>query len=226
VFVENNAYELLTGGWGLGSYYYSLLLQLLVVYPLLWGMVKEYRFAGLLVIFGVNFVYEWVMTVMGVSETIYRLLILRYVFLIGAGAYLYLYRDGKNIFIEIASICFGILFIVYVKYFGNPVWPLNTMWIGTSFLAALYIIPVYKWLVYSSYQINASWEIIINLGRASYNIFLFQMLFYGFVVKVIYKYILYDWLTFCLCLGICLYGGWKFYCWEGVRTKKLISQIE
>lgn len=144
VFIENAAYALVTGGWGPGSYYYPLLLQLLIVYPLLWGMVRKYRFAGLITIFCLNFVYEWVMTVMYIPEAIYRLLIFRYMFLIGAGTYLYLYRDGKNIFLEVLSICLGILFIVYVKYLGNSVWPLNTTWIGTSFLAALYSIPVYK----------------------------------------------------------------------------------
>lgn len=78
--------------------------------------------------------------------------------------------------------------------------------------------------MYSGYQISGFFEALINLGKASYNIFLFQMLFYEFIVKVVYKYIPYGWLAICLCLGICLYGGWKFYCWEEVRTKKTISQ--
>lgn len=224
VSVKRIIYTFLTGGWGPGSYYYPILLELLVIYPLLWYVVRRFAFAGLLTVFSLNIGLEWSMTVLGVSTSIYRLLIFRYIFLIGAGVYLYIYQNKENKLIELTSLFVGILFIVYTKYFGNALWPLNTAWRGTSCLAALYIIPLYKWLVCLNLQKTLSWlQPISNLGKASYNIFLFQMMYYAFLANVVYKIVPYGWLKLCLCVSICLYGGWKFYCWEGCRTKKIIK---
>ena len=226
VSIKRIVYAFLTGGWGPGSYYYPILLELLIIYPLLWYVIRRFAFSGLLTVFCLNIGLEWSMTVLGVSINIYRLLIFRYIFLIGAGAYLYLYKNKGNKLIELISVFMGIIFIVYTKYFGNALWPLNTVWIGTSCLAGLYIIPLYKWFICINLQKDLSWlQPISNLGKASYNIFLFQMMYYAFLAKTVYKFVPYDWLKLCLCVSICLYGGWKFYCWEDCRTKKIIMML-
>lgn len=221
VGVKSILLALITGGWGPGSYYYPILLQLLLVYPLLWWIVRRWKFYGLLMIFALNFGFEWLKLILAMPVGIYRLLVFRYILLLGAGTYFYLYRKSGNKLIESIIWVLGVVFIVCTQYLNQIIWPV-TFWVGTSFVAVLYIIPMYKWFISREYK---WWCPLLNIGKASYNIFLFQMLFYVFFADSIYKLISYSMIDLCLCLAICLYGGWIFYCYESKWTKNIIKKL-
>ena len=157
-------------------------------------------------IFALNFGFEWLKLILAMPVGIYRLLVFRYILLLGAGTYFYLYRKSGNKLIESIIWVLGVVFIVYTQYLNQIIWPV-TFWVGTSFVAVLYIIPMYKWFISREYK---WWCPLLNIGKVSYNIFLFQMLFYAFFADSIYKLISYSMIDLCLCLAICLYGGWIF----------------
>lgn len=170
-----------TGGFGYGSYYYPVMIQFIFVFPIVFFLVKKFDFFGLILSGFLNALYEVLQRLYYVSGAQYRLLLFRYLLLIAFGCYLYLKKGKIRKPIGIVSALIGILFIWIYKY-RDYTPHVVIYWTGTSFLAALYIMPVIGLLLRSA-KINAiKCPPIELLGKASYHIFLSQMFFYQFVM--------------------------------------------
>ncbi len=110
-----------TGGFGPGSYYFPIMIQFVFIFPLIYYVVKEYGIKAVLLFFILNGVYEFLQRVYGLSESCYRLLLLRYMFVIAFGSYVFLYKNEriKNIWIIIAFVI-GVFFYntcgIYIIY--------------------------------------------------------------------------------------------------------------
>ena len=170
------------GGWGPGSYYFPILLQLIFVFPLVFYAVNRWKTWGVVMVAGVNFAYEVILHLCGMPWGVYRCLMFRYLLLLAFGCWMALYDVKiKNWLLLIMMVIGGgFLWVVYYTPY-EPV--ILTYWTRTCMVVALYIFPIVYWLLTKGKE----WELpgwfgrgISLIGQASYHIFLVQMVFFHF----------------------------------------------
>lgn len=210
--------DFLRGGYGPGSYYYPVMMQFIFVFPVLFFIVRKYRERGVILCGAINMCYELLQRLFGMSESWYRLLVFRYILLIGVGCYMAGgdYKISKIKALLISAV--GISFIMANGYLGYS--PLILIyWTRTSWLACLYIIPAAMFAF--SRMRNVKCKPLEILGKASYEIFLMQMA--GFYFGTGYISALTDsrgvrliaHIVFFSCIGV------AFYCIEDPVTRKI-----
>ena len=117
------------------------------------------------------------------NATCYRLLAFRYILVIAAGCFIALNKEKKiNIRLAISSCITGIVFIIFVCYLGY-VPKIIIYWTRTSFIACLYIIPIV--MVCINQFSSVRFRLLEILGKASYNIFFAQMLWFTVAAKYV-----------------------------------------
>jgi len=174
----------LQGGRGPGSYYYPVMMQSVFLLPVVGVLVSRYEEKGLLVCLVANAVYEILHVAYGIPVSSYRFLVFRYIFVLASGCYIAL---GKKVPTVISPVmfCTGVLFLCSYLYFGfKPKYVKD--WVGTSFLASMYIVPV-VWLLIRKCKLR--FTPVEFLGKASYHIFAMQMLYYYSVASHVYQYV-------------------------------------
>lgn len=77
------------GRYGRGAYYYLMLIQLMLLFPLLFSVVKKYGKFGCGVILLVNLLYEIVVSIFSINDMFYRVFIFRYLTFIVLGIYMF-----------------------------------------------------------------------------------------------------------------------------------------
>lgn len=204
-------FDYLTGGKGQGSYFVPIVIQMVFVFPLVYFRIKKHRFRGLIEIFLINLGYEVIKQAYGMNDAEYRLLIFRYLFIIGCGCYAALYdpeKKLKNILLTIGSMTVGILFIILFSYtsYGEHA-KIFTYWQNTSLFTVLYLAPILFVIVKKCHIKCRPLEIV---GKASFYIFLVQMAYYiyfhsevGFQTAGISEYI--TSVLVCVAIGILFY---------------------
>lgn len=175
--------DFLEGGYGPGSYYYPLMLQLLIVFPIIFLLVKKTGKWGVALAACFNFSYEVMKRMSEMELDTYRLLIFRYTFLLALGCYLFF-----NVHNRIRPWVLGIMFCIgvgylYGIYYADYEPQLFTYWTRTSMMTAFYIFP----LIYLIFRHGLAVQIpgrvgkaAEKIGQASYHIFLIQMVYYHF----------------------------------------------
>ncbi len=215
------------GNLGPGGYYYPLMMQFIFVFPIIHMFVKKYEYGGVVICGVINMIYEVLQRAYMMNEECYRLLLFRYTLLIATGVYLAYGYDtrcarGK----KLASFVIGSLFIFAYNYMEYKPYVIR-YWTGTSFIAALYIIPIICILV-KSCEIVHFFPLEV-IGKASYNIFLTQMVWYGIyystgapsisaIIENSFFQIIFN-VSFCLLIGV------VFYIIEQPITKWIINRI-
>ena len=210
-----------TGGLGPGNYYYPIMVQFIFTFPIIYFIVKRYNTFGFILCILINVLYEIVQTGYGLNEETYRLLLFRYVMLIAFGVYFYLNKGRKfNPAFTIAFLFIGISYIVANKYLG---WQPKSIpyWQGTSYLAAMFIIPIVNILLKKDFKFKP----IELLGRASFEIFLTQMVYYTFGASLINKIIESDLIRFTISIVANLIFGTIFYLVEDPITRKVAKAV-
>lgn len=135
------------------------------------------------------------------NDECYRLLIFRYVFLLGVG--IYAYENSFNLFESVVMTMIGGIFLgitTYEVYAPRII----TSWTSTCFLSVMWIVPIIVWLLR---RINLRFKPIETIGWASYDIFLVQMVYYRsyriMLVNVVTKWEL----DLLLGIVICVFTG-------------------
>ena len=211
---------LFQGGNGPGSYYYPILLQFLLYYPVLYFIIKRYAFKGLILCFAINAGYEFFQRVWGCNETFYRMLLFRYTLVIAFGSYLGQCKGEKlALGWKIASFAAGTAFIIAYRYFAFPP-RIIIYWTKTSFLACLYLLPIAAFLICS---VHLRFKPLELIGKASFNIFLVQMVYYAYAAGFAAKFFSSHIVHLCFHIGICISAGLIFYAIEQPLTKFALS---
>lgn len=151
------------------------------------------------------------------------MLVFRYIFCVGYGCFLAIsYRKLNKVYYLLAFVV-GSSFIMAVSYL-RYVPRIITYWSGTSFLATLYIIPIFGLLYYKCQNIKC--EVFEIIGKASFNIFLVQKLYYKYVDEIIADYILYRGLHLFVNILVCVGIGIVFYYIMIPIYKRLLQKAE
>ena len=205
----------LNGGFGPGSYYYPILIQFIFYFPVIYFIIRKYDFRGLFLCGFINFAYEILKCSYGMNEECYRLLLFRYTLLIAYGCYLALGTYKRYRLISVGCFVIGIAYIFCFKYMGlTPV--ITNYWTGTSMWACLYIIPLSSPLILNT----AKNKFLETLGKASYDIFLVQMVYYN-GAGIIYKYVGNRLLQIIINIIVCVSVGLVFHYVETPLTKRV-----
>ena len=211
----------LTGGTGPGSYYYPIMMQFVLIFPLIFILIEKYNSLGFIWGGVINISFELLQHAYGLNEECYRLLIFRYLFLIFFGAFLYKNKEREiKLRWGIISVVTGTLFILATQYKGYE--PLIIIyWKGTSLFASLFIIPILSIIIKKA---NLNCVLVELFGKASFHICLVQIIFYVFFAE--YFYSLYDnrFLHLIIALTICLSTGCLFWVVEQGLNKWIVQK--
>lgn len=206
------------GGAGPGSYYYPVMMQFVFFYPIVFAIIKKYNCKGLLICGFLNLMYEIFQRAYSLNSDTYRLLIFRYILLISAGCYIAIYGVTWGKRKAIFAIIIGAAFIILVEYIGYKP-RIIIYWTRTSFIAALFIIPIVTYIICKLNSLKCA--VLELLGKASYNIFLVQMVWYISGSLVVEKYVTSRAIHLLINLVCCLITGIVFYEIESRITKKI-----
>lgn len=215
--------DYLTGGKGPGSYYFPMMIQFVFLFPVIYFVIRRYRFRGLLGCLGANAVFELLKTAYGMSDTEYRLLVLRFLFVIGAGCYVAL-KQGKQSraekFTAVAALVAGAGFIYLFSYTSYAPKVL-TYWAHVSFAPCLAVVPVLGFILAKGRMGCKPIELI---GRASFHIYLVQMIYYNFAERI-YALIPGKGMQLLCNILLCVTVGVLFYLAERPLNRAICSRV-
>lgn len=177
---------LFTGGYVFpGSYYIPVLIQLILIFPLLKILYDKFKAASFIPIAVFQLIYEIAIYYTDFPKQISRLLVVRYLVLILGGIFIFdKYKNEKQIknkWIYILSAVLGAGYIIAIGYFDFTPKVLFTDWATTAMPTALYLVPVIM-LVLFKFGRKEVKPIFTIPGKASYHIYLMQMLYFGIVM--------------------------------------------
>lgn len=223
--------------FGLGSYYYFIVIQFILLAPLILSLVKKQREKGLLILALISLVFELICQSIHLQKDIYKVLIFRYLPCIGCGFYLYgcLKVWNKQLkpwalaltwlagFIYAVAPAFGYEF----RLFAYPIWG------KTSMVYCLYAFPI-LYCIFSRFLDSEAcgrhWpgKILAYLGKASLHIMCAQMVYFMYKPGLILRIYDYSTLGKYAELGIDLFisiaAGLCFYEIETRISKALSSK--
>ena len=208
----------LQGGLGPGSYYYPLMMQFIFIFPAIYFVVKKYQAKGVVIWGCINALFELLQWAYCMNEETYRLLLFRYLLLIAVGGYIAndYFKIKRKISIAMTIIGAGFIFgYCYLQYKPKVI----IYWTQTCFVACFYIIPLLMFMI-TTLQ-NIGFKPLEILGKASYHIFLTQMVWYYFAYGRIVSWNIY--IAMAINLMICIGVGVIFYLIE-TPLNKLINR--
>ena len=216
----------ITGGEGPGSYYFIIMIQVVLIAPIIWWTVKKYCVSGIIICFVINLLYELVHATYGIPPKVYSLLVFRYLFILSYGFFLcYIEVAGrkKRLWVYICIGVIGFLVLAAINYFGVSKLDYNE-WKNTSVFGVLWIVPIMLFLVGCN---GLQYKPLELLGLSSYNIYLFQLLYYWTgIPSKLYSVVSITALRVLLNIIICVTGGVMFYKIESPVTKKIIMTLK
>lgn len=116
---------LLSGGYGPGNYFIPIFLQALILLPLINRLSEINSNFALLTCFVVNVVYEiFFSQVLFMSDQLYRLLVLRYLFALGLGIWLFRNQGQQKYNAIVVGAMLSIIYIILGEY-GNISFPVH-----------------------------------------------------------------------------------------------------
>ena len=216
--------DYLSGGKGQGSYYFPIMIQFVLLFPMVYFVIKKYDIKGLVGCFMATGFFEVVKLAYGMEDSEYRFLLFRYLFLVAAGCYIAIGNIKKSkmtIGLSVGCILCGVFFTVLFTYTDyNP--KIFIYWRGTSLLASMFIVPILGWLIR---KVHFGFKPLEVVGKASFNIFLVQMIYYNFADQT---YALIPNVALHLFLSIvnCVAAGVLFYLLENKLTRFVISKMK
>lgn len=176
---------LISGGYGPGAYYIWIYLQIAVLLVVLWPWLKKLSIRQALCIFlAISVCFEILFSVISLPDWVYRLLCVRYLFLMPLGM-VWIEKgveiNWKTTALSVLSIV-AVLFFVFTKYdlepfFYNTGWEIHR-WICYSHLP--FLLTYCLFLIWNKIK-KSSWiENAIKWTAArSYEIFLAQMVVFA-----------------------------------------------
>lgn len=210
------------GGYGMGSYYFPIMVQFIFIVPVIFMVVKAYGKKGLWGCFFANAVFELLKTAYGMNDYEYRLLFFRYIFVASAGVYLALYGARvKNKWLEVVELVIGAGFVYLFTSTGYEPKVLN-YWRTTCFPTCLFIVPIMNFLISKVKRGFLPLEVI---GKASFNVFLVQMIYYSTYFEYVNAYVSNYVLCIVYAVIICVVAGLLFYFAESRITSFVVKKL-
>ena len=194
------------GGMGVhGTYYFPVLLQMVLLVPLVYFVVKKFKYGWVYCMLA-NLAWEIFKNTFaceaGFGYEVYRLLAFRYLFAVAIGVHMCVNREKLGAVKWFIMFVIGALYIYFTTLIDAGKFEheriLFTRWWTTCLPAIFYIAPIF--LLGLKYLNNVRCTFLEKVGNASYHIFLFQILYYNYIAPILYKR-----------MGRGLAGGYGYY---------------
>ena len=174
------------GGFGRGSYYFWIYLQMAFILVWIWPLIMKLTRKQLTLVFLLFSIgCEILFSVVNFPDSVYRLLAVRYLFLIPLA--MIWVNEGvvlnfKRVFLSILSVS-AVIFFCYTKYDLEPFF-YNTAWSFHRWICYFYLPILLTWLLWKLYiyiyiymKNNEKMMIVCkNIAKCSYEIYLVQMM--------------------------------------------------
>ena len=201
------------------------MLQFIFIIPVIYFIIKEYGFYGTCICFLFTALWEAVQYSWEMNDRTYALLIFRYVSVIACGCYIaigHIRLNKKFLFMMFLT---GIIWQSILCYI--PICPpfMNLSWARVNYLSSLIVMPVVYVLIKKYYSSLFKLQIIQQIGKASYNIFLVQMIYYNCIANILYSKVKGTLMQLTVCIIICCCIGYLFYLVENKITIYIIGYI-
>lgn len=202
--------DLPLGGWGPGAYYTPIMLQFVLFFPIIYFLIRKYDSIGLILCALFNILFEFIQWAIQMNGILYKTLLFRYVLLIAFGCYFSIGKKKLSRSISIGMILIGGVYIFAYNYLDyQPI--ILSKWTGTNFVSVLFVIPIFAALI-QNVKIKETHNHLLELiGRASYNIYLVQMVYFNYIANKLYAHFdiipISNIINLCICvsLGILFY---------------------
>lgn len=214
-----------------GTYYFPIIMQVALMIPVIYTVVKR-RKDGVWLCFFVNLFLELVKTPIGkilpLSSSVlygtYRLLAYRYIFVLALGCYIYIYRENLGKWYKWLIMFLAGAGYVYLINYTSYQRVIFTYWQRTSMIAVMFIAPLFVLGV--KYLAKVRFAPLEELGKASYHILMVQIIYYNFFAPLVWtapkSIIPNDAVGFLVGLVACLgfgYGYYRLYTFAAKRFK-------
>lgn len=218
---------LVGGGYGPGSYYPWIYVQMALLIPLMRPVCDRLgKWKSLLLFVLLCESIEIICSITNLPDSAYRLLCLRYIMLIWFG-WMWVHEGiVMNIKMIVASII-SLCIIIYLEYFGgdHEPWLYDTVWATHRWICYFWVSWLFVWMLHGVYRwlsCKAFVERSVRvLAAASYEVFLIQMAYYAiipfcrlaFITNVVMHYVIWFMLAFVVSIagGVGLYRLEKFF---------------
>jgi len=222
-------YSFFAGGLGPGSYFTPVFIQHLMLFPLiLWlkNTLQAYNhYLAVIVFFLLSLLLEWLCIVFAVPEWLYRLLYVRYLFAAFLGSYLVSpgFKKSMTLFLAILS-GFYIACLSYSVHSFNTAMIIFPSWGFQHAPAYFYTVFLVGCLWHFYYFFQKLDVVIMFIGKATYHIFLLQMVWFkmtahavqGFIPNIVIR-LAFD-VSVCLLLG-CFFFKMHEYGLKAIKTR-------
>ena len=218
---------ILRGGVGPGSYYTPIMIEMIFIAPLVYFIVKKYDFKGTLICFLFTALFEAVAYIVDLPSILYKLLAFRYVSILAFGCYIAIGKRALKRGFLIAMFVIGIAWQTMLNYI--PLHPLfmNNDWARVNYLSSMFVLPVMYVLVKKYGTVHIKMKMLQEIGKASYNIFLVQMVFYSCgPASIVYRYVDSFCLQLIVCIVLCVFIGYVFFGIEHRITGRCIMALK
>lgn len=218
----NCLFRIIVGGHGPGSYYVPMMLQFVVVFPIVYLVIRRYGVRGLMTFILFNFLYECSCSAFGIHSQVYRICLLRHLGVVALGAfaaYLTVPKFTKhckvNVLICGIVMCLSGAFYLYLVYYEhyNPI--VFSRWKSTSLVSSLYIVGAFYFLLGRNEFVRNSdfvgWKVLASMGGMTYEVYLIQKLFYASSANKILNLRLCRGLELLCCVICCLVLGLVYH---------------
>lgn len=209
------------GGYGPGSYYPWIYLQMTILIPLMRPICERMsKWNSLVVLILISVVLELVCSLIYLPDYVYRLLCIRYVFLVWLG-WIWVKEGISFNYFTVAASLLSLLAIVYFDYCSNQFepWFYDTGWATHKWICYFWASFAFTTILYELYKIVKKSDLlkkyIMIIASASYEIFLVQMAYYALVPYSCLSFIGNEMIQFCLwflwAFVLSLAGGFGIY---------------
>lgn len=177
----------LCGGGGPGGYYIAMLFQLLVIFPVVYSLLKpqESRLKNTCGLILFCLLYEIGANTIPLTGQFYRICLFRLLLAVVLGILLSMYKERIS-GSAIPVICFimGAIYLFMVTCAGYTPKIVNS-WLPTSMFAIPYSVAIVYWFYkkenfFTRHQRNIVVVVLAFIGRATYFIFLSQKVYFIF----------------------------------------------
>ena len=215
---------LFLGGFGDGSYYTPLVIQILIVFPLIYNLIKRFNLKGLFIILLFYLFYEVLINLIlnpdnYVVKQLYRYLIFRQVFYIASGCFIFLNKNKVFNYLSFLFVAIGITFYLLYKFsVYQPIlfksWPTTSLPFGLLAIGLVYICT-------KIFNVKKTIRPLALLSNATFHIFLTQQSFF-YINNNVYYFSYYSiWFNLLICISI----GILFFIIEQYLTKRIFKKV-
>ncbi len=214
--------------YGQGAYYFWIIVQLYLIFPILYYLIKKHGKVGYLIILIINILYELILYFFHISVSVYRIIALRYLMLLAMGNWVYdevSNADRKETYLLCMLISF-ILGCLYIAYFSinrerTEIFPYKT-WGNTNFFCCLFIVPLFFFSMkfFKNRKIKFTWlhKTLSAIGQSSYYILCTQMIMFWVINRI--------WTWAGAPLSLCIICNVLFSVTSGILLNYLIDRIK